>query len=34
MSKVEKYNLKFYSKATLYFFLSLATGLFFSRGCI
>ena len=35
MGKLEKkYDLKFYSKAALYFFLSLAAGLFCSRGCI
>ena len=34
MSKIEKYDLKFYGKSTLYFFLSLALGLFCSRGCI
>jgi len=34
MGKIEKYDLKFYGKATLYFFLSLAVGVFCSRGCI
>jgi len=34
MGKIEKHDLKFYSKAALYFFLSLAAGLFCSRGCI
>ena len=34
MGKIEKYDLKFYGKAVLYFFLSLAFGLLCSRGCI
>ena len=34
MSKIEDYDLKFYGKASLYFLLSLAAGLFCSRGCI
>jgi len=34
MNTIEKYDLKFYGKAFLYFFLSLAMGLFCSRGCI
>jgi hypothetical protein len=34
ISKIQKYDLKFYGKAILYFFLSLAAGLFCSRGCI
>jgi len=35
MSKiVEDYDLKFYGKAILYFFLSLSAGLSCSRGCI